>query len=108
MPVLLTTTEIAHAAENRYGMTAAPPNNATIAAVTVYGDDDSYVLSVSRIRRVVVSDTGATTVAYDMGAFHSLDGPENVLVESDIADVVVTARGVRWMEFPAHSIRSRP
>ena len=102
MPVLLTTTEIAHAAENRYGMTAAPPNNATIAAVTAYGDDESYVLTVTRIRRVVVSDTGATTVAYDMGTFHSLDGPENVLVESDIADVVVTARGVRWMEFPAH------
>jgi hypothetical protein len=102
MPVLLTTTEIAHAAENRYGMTAAPPNNTTMVALTAYGGAESYVLTVTRIRRLVASETGATTVAYDMGAFHSLDGPENVLVESDIADVVVTTRGVRWMEFPAH------
>jgi len=75
MPVLLTTTEIAHAAENRYGMTAAPPNNATMAALTAYSDDESYVLTVTRIRRVVAAETGAMTVAYDMGAFHSLDGP---------------------------------
>jgi hypothetical protein len=34
MPVLLTTTEIAHAAENRYGMAAAPPHNATIVVLT--------------------------------------------------------------------------
>ena len=102
MPVLLTTTEIAHATENRYGMAAAPPHNATMVALTAYSDDESYVLTVARMGRVVASDTGATAVAYDMGAFHSLDGPENVLVESDIADVVVTTRGVGWMEFPAH------
>ena len=101
MPVLLTTTRIAHAAENRYGMTAAPPNNATMVALTAYSDDESYVLTVTRMGRVVASETGATTVAYDMGPFHALDGPENALVESAIADVVVTARGVRWMEFPA-------
>ena len=101
MPVLLTTTEIAHAAENRYGMTAAPPNNATMVALTAYSDDESYVVTITRMGRVVVSETGTTTVAYDMGAFHALDGPENVLVESDIADLVVTARGVLWMEFPA-------
>jgi hypothetical protein len=102
MPVLLTTTEIAHAVENRYGMTAAPPHNVTMVALTAYSDAESYVLNVTRMRRVVVSETGATTVAYDMGAFHALDGPENVLVESAIADVVVTTRGVSWMEFPAH------
>jgi hypothetical protein len=101
MPVLFRTTEIAHAAENRYGMRDAPPHYATMVALTAYSDDESYVLTMRRIRRVVVSKTGATTVAYDMGAFHTLDGPENVLVESDIADVVVTAEGVRWMEFPA-------
>jgi hypothetical protein len=102
MPVLFTTTEIAHAAENRYGMTAAPPNNATMVALTAYSGDESYVLTVTRIRRVVASETGTTAVAYDMGAFHSLDGPENVLVESPLADVVVSTRGVRWVEFPAH------
>ena len=102
MSVLLTPTEIAHAAENRYGMTAAPPHNATVVALTAYSDAESYVLTVTRIGRVVASETGGMTVAYDMGAFHALDGPENVLVESAIADVVVTARGVRWMEFPAH------
>ena len=101
--VLLTTTHIAHAAENRYGMATTPPDNATMTAVTPYSDDDeSYVLTVTRMGRVVVSETGATTVAYDMGTFHALDGPENVLVHSDIADVVVTARGVLWMEFPAN------
>jgi len=102
IPVLLTTTGITHAAENRYGMTAAPPHNATMVALTAYSDDESYVLTVARMGRVVASETGATTVAYDMGAFHSLDGPENVLVESAIADVVVTTRGVQWMEFPAN------
>ena len=101
-PVLLTPTAIAHAAENRYGMTAVPPNNTTMVALTAYSDDESYVTTMTRMRRVVVSETGATTVAYDVGAFHALDGPENVLVESAIADVVVTTRGVRWMEFPAH------
>jgi len=102
IPVLLTTTEIAHAADNRYGMTAAPPNNATMVVLTAYSDAESYVLTLTRMRRVVTSETGATTVAYDMGAFHSLDGPENALVESAVADVVVTTRGVLWMEFPAH------
>jgi hypothetical protein len=102
MPVLLTTTEIAYAAENRYGITAAPPHNATMVVLTAYSDAESYVLTVTRIGRVIASETGAATVAYDMGAFHALDGPENVLVESAIADVVVTTRGVRWMEFPAH------
>jgi hypothetical protein len=102
MPVLLATTGIAHAAENRYGMAAAPPYNATMVVLTEYSDDESYVVTVGRMGRVVASETGATTVAYDMGAFHALDGPENVLVESDIADVVVTARGVQWMEFPAN------
>ena len=100
--VLLTTTHIAHAAENRYGMATASPDNATMMALTAYSDDESYVLTVTRMGRVVVSETGATTVAYDMGTFHALDGPENVLVHSDIADVVVTARGVLWMEFPAN------
>ena len=102
MPVLLTTTGIAHAAENRYAMAAAPPYSATMVVLTAYSGDESYVITVSRMGRVVASETGATTVAYDMGAFHALDGPENVLVESSIADVVVTTRGVRWMEFPAH------
>ena len=102
IPVLLTTTHIAHAAENRYGMATTPPDNATMMALTAYSDDESYVLTVTRMGRVVVSESGATTVAYDMGPFHALDGPENVLVESAIADVVVTARGVQWMEFPAN------
>ena len=102
VPVLLTTTEIAHAAENRYGMATTPPDNATMMALTAYSDDESYVLTVTRMGRVVVSESGATTVAYDMGPFHALDGPENVSVHSDIADVVVTARGVLWMEFPAN------
>jgi len=102
MPVLLTTTGIAHAAENRYGMAAAPPHNVTMVALTAYSDAESYVLTVTRMGRVVVSETGATTVAYDMGSFHALDGPENMPVQSAIADVVVTTRGVRWMEFPAH------
>jgi hypothetical protein len=102
IPVLLTTTVIAHAAENRYGMATAPPDNATMMALTAYSDDESYVLTVTRMGRTVVSETGATTVAYDMGQFHALDGPEHVLVHSDIADVVVTARGVQWMEFPAN------
>ena len=102
MPVLLTTTDFAHAAENRYGMASAPPYNATMVALTAYSGDESYVLTVARMGRVIASETGATTVAYDMGAFHALDGPENALVESAIADVVVTTRGVRWMEFPAH------
>ena len=102
MPVLLTTTGIAHAAENRYGMAAAPPFNATMVVLTEYSDDESYVITVGRMGRLVVSETGVTTVAYDMGTFHALDGPENTLVESAIADVVVTARNVRWMEFPAH------
>src|SRR5262249_39150587 len=101
MPVLLAT-GIAHAAENRYGMATAPPYNATMVVLTEYSDDESYVITVARMGRLVVSESGATTVAYDMGAFHALDGPENALVESPIADVVVTARGVRWMEFPAH------
>ena len=102
MSVLLTTTERAHATENRYGMATTPPDSATMIALTAYSDDESYVVTTTRMGRVVVSETGATTVAYDMGAFHALDGPENALVESEIADVVVTARGVRWMEFPAH------
>ena len=102
IPVLLTTTHIAHAAENRYGMATTPPDNATMMALTAYSDDESYVLTVTRMGRVVVSESGATTVAYDMGPFHALDGPENVSVHSDIADVVVTARGVLWMEFPAN------
>jgi hypothetical protein len=102
MSVLLTTTESAHAAENRYGMATAPPENATMVVLTAYSEDESYVVTVTRMGRVVVSETGATTVAYDMGAFHALDGPEKVLVESDIAHVVVTARGVQWMEFPAN------
>ena len=102
MSVLLTTTGSAHAAENRYGMATAPPDNATMVALTAYSDDESYVVTITRMGRVVVSETGTTRVAYDMGAFHALDGPENVLVESDIADLVVTARGVLWMEFPAH------
>jgi len=102
IPVLLTTTSVAHAAENRYGMASAAPNNATLMALTAYSDDESYVLTVTRMGRVVVSETGATTVAYDMGPFHALDGPENAAVHSDIADVVVTARGVLWMEFPAN------
>jgi hypothetical protein len=101
-PLLLTTAEIAHAAENRYAMAAAPPYNATMVVLTAYSDDESYVVTVTRMGRVVASETGATTVAYDMGAFHALDGPENVLVESEIANVVVTTRGVQWMEFPAH------
>jgi len=101
MPVLLAT-GIAHAAENRYGMATAPPYNATMVVLTEYSDDESYVITVARMGRLVVSESGATTVAYDMGAFHALDGPENALVESAIADVVVTARGVGWMEFPAH------
>jgi hypothetical protein len=103
MPVLLTTTEIAHAAENRYGMAAAPPHTATMVALTAYGsDDEPSVLTATRMGRVVLSETGAMTVAYDMGAFHALDGPENVRIQSAIADVVVTTRGVRWMEFPAN------
>jgi len=102
MPFLLTATGIAHAAENRYGMAATPPNNATMVVLTAYSDAESYVLTVTRMRRLVASESGATTVAYDMGAFHALDGPEHALVESAIADVVVTTRGVSWMEFPAH------
>jgi hypothetical protein len=102
IPVLLTTTERAHAAENRYGMRAAPPHNTTMVVLTAYSDAESYVVTVTRIGRVVASETGAMTVAYDMGDFHELDGPENALVESAIADVVVTARGVGWIELPAH------
>src|SRR5262249_5147765 len=102
IPVLLTPTSFTDAAENRYGMATAPPDNATLTALTEYSDDESYVLTVTRMGRVVVSESGATAVAYDMGPFHALDGPENVLVHSDIADVVVTARGVQWMEFPAN------
>jgi hypothetical protein len=109
IPVLLTTTHIAHAAENRYGMATTPPDNATMTAVTAYTDDDeAYVLTVTRMGRVIVSESGATTVAYDMGSFHALDGPENVLVHSDIADVAVTARGVLWMEFPANVATEPP
>ena len=102
IPVLLTTTSVAHAAENRYGMATASPDNATLTALTAWSNDESYVLTVTRMGRVVVSESGATTVAYGMGPFHALDGPENVSVHSDIADVVVTARGVLWMEFPAN------
>ena len=102
IPVLLTTISFTHAAENRYGMATAPPDNTTLMALTAWSGDESYVLTVTRMGRVVVSESGATTVAYDMGPFHALDGPENVLVHSDIADVVVTARGVQWMEFPAN------
>jgi hypothetical protein len=108
MPVLLTTSGIAHAADNRYGMAAAPPCNATMVALTAYSDDKPSVLTITRMGRVVVSETGATTVAYDMGAFHAVDGPEKVLVESAIADVVVTTQGVRWMEFPAHVAMEPP
>jgi hypothetical protein len=102
IPALPASTSTARAAENRYGMASAPPNNATLEALTAYSDDESYVLTVTRMGRVVVSETGVTTVAYDMGPFHALDGPENASVHSDIADVVVTARGVLWMEFPAN------
>jgi hypothetical protein len=105
LPVLLTTTEIAQAAENRYGMRAAPSHNATMVVLTEYsvedGEAEPYPVDITHIGRVLASKTGVTTVAYDLGAFHVLDGPENVLVESAIADVVVTTRGVRWMEFPA-------
>ena len=103
MPVLLTTTEIAHAAENRYGMAAAPPHTVTMVALTAYSsDDEPAVLTATRMGRVVASETGTMTVAYDMGAFHALDGPEKVLVGTAIANVVVTTQGVRWMEFPAN------
>ena len=102
MPVLLTTSGIAHSADNRYGMAAAPPCNATMVALTAYSDDKPSVLTITRMGRVVVSETGAMTVAYDMGAFHALDGPEKVLVGTAIANVVVTTQGVRWMEFPAN------
>ena len=103
IPVLLTTTSVAHAAENRYGMAAAPPHTATMVALTAYGsDDEPSVLTATRMGRVVLSESGAMTVAYDMGAFHALDGPEKVLVGTAIANVVVTTQGVRWMEFPAN------
>jgi len=100
--IMLATTGITHAAENRYGMSATPPHNATMTVLTDWSDDESYVMTMTRMDRLVVSENGATSVAYDMGEFHQLDGPENVLVESELADVVVTAQGVRWMEFPAY------
>src|SRR5262249_60151860 len=62
---------------------------------------EPYPVNITHIGRVVASQSGGTTVADGLGAFHKLDGLENVLVESAIADVVVTTRGVRWMEFPA-------
>jgi hypothetical protein len=102
IPLLFTTTGITHAGENRYGMRTTPSHAATMVVLTDWSDDESYVLTISRVRRVIVSETGATSVAYDMGTFHALDGPENVMVESDIADVAVTADGVQWMEFPAN------
>src|SRR5262249_16833506 len=58
MPVLLTTTGIAHAAENRYGMATAPPYNATMVVLTEYSDDESYVITVARMGRLVVSESG--------------------------------------------------
>ncbi len=113
IPVLLTTTEIAHAAENRYGMRNAPPQYApphyyggsspyiVMTVLTAYSGK-SYPVTASRIGRVITSGTGAMAVAYDRGSYHIIDGPENVLVESDIADLVVTTRGLQWMEFPAN------
>ncbi len=105
MPVLLMTTEIAQAAENRYGMSAAPSHHTTMMVLTDYsaeeGEAEPYPVDITHIGRVVASRTGVTTVAYELGPFHALDGLENVLVESAVADLVVTTRGVRWMEFPA-------
>src|SRR5262249_48395565 len=100
IPLLFTT--IAHATENRYAMRTTPSHGATMVVLTDSSDSESYVLTISHANRVIASEKGAMAVAYDMGEFHALDGPDDVLVESDIQDVVVTADGVQWMEFPAN------
>ncbi len=98
---------LAHAEDsfNRYSLKT--PRDFTVMLVQTAYTTQPRGVFLERIRRLVVPTAPGSlatpmAVAYETSDLRNLRGPRNALVRSAIADVVVTTRGVAWMEFPAN------
>lgn len=107
LAVVLAGGALAHAQDsfNRYRL-KSPPDFTVILVQTAYSTQPRGVF-LERIRRLVVPTAPGSlatpmAVAYETSDLRNLSGLRNALVQSAIADVVVTTQGVAWMEFPAN------